>query len=284
MAVGVVFPASWVVCDGQRRADRAQHRGREAEPLDREVREVRHLLERRPELRVRRERGDRSLDDRPAVLQPEQRDVLAQEIERSAVQHPLEVLHRDLEHLLGDCLLDLARPRGDRLLRELPLERILRVQDELNGRVADPLRDQIVDLAHDVHRDDQRRLRLAVLDLRDRLLAGVDLDRLDRLEQLVGVLGDVDLLVAEVELALARRHGVVQRHLRLPRRARERQPDHQRDHDRVHDQQPDEQRRALEDLQVLDEQPAHRVSGRVRAGSARTRFRSRRRAAARHAL
>ena len=38
---------------------------------------------------------------------------------------------------------------------------------------------------------------------------------------------------------------------------REREADQQRDEHRVRDEQPDEQRRAAQDLQVLDEQPAH---------------------------
>ena len=109
----------------------------------------------------------------------------------------------------------------------------------------------------DVRGDDQRRRRLPTLHLGDRLCARVDLDRVDRLIQLAGVLGDVDLLVAEAQLAVSGRHLVEQRHLRLPGWAREREPDHQRDHDRIDDQQSHEQRRALEDLQVLDEQPAH---------------------------
>ena len=69
-----------------------------------------HLLERRPQRRVRRERGDRSLDDRPAFFSPSNGMFWPEEIERSAVQHLLEVLHRDLQHLLGDRLLDLAQP------------------------------------------------------------------------------------------------------------------------------------------------------------------------------
>ena len=50
-----------------------------------------------------------------------------------------------------------------------------------------PCRDEALDLGDDVAGDDQRGLRLAALDLGDRRLARVDPDRLDRLEQLAGV-------------------------------------------------------------------------------------------------
>ena len=58
------------------------------------VGEVDHLSERGQEWRVLRQRGDRSLDDRAGVLQPQQRYGLPEEFERSAVQGLLQVRHR----------------------------------------------------------------------------------------------------------------------------------------------------------------------------------------------
>ena len=122
---------------------------------------------------------------------------------------------------------------------------------------ADAGGDQALDLRRDVGGDDQRGKRLAVANLGDRLVAGMNLDRLDGLKELTRVLGDIDLLVAEVDLPLAGGNLAVERHLRFSRRTGEGEPDHQRDRDRIDDQQADQQRRAPEDLEVLDQQPAH---------------------------
>jgi hypothetical protein len=167
----------------------------EGQAVDRQIGEAHDLAQGGEQRRVLRQRRDRALDDRAGVPEAQQRDVVAEELEVPAVQHPPEVGHRDSQHLLGHGLLDLTGPGGDRLLGELALERILRVEDQLDRRVAGALRDQGVELADDVGRDDQRGLRLAALDLVDRLRASGHPDRIDRLEQLIGVLGDADLLV-----------------------------------------------------------------------------------------
>ena len=82
-------------------------------------------------------------------------------------------------------------------------------------------------------------------------------DRLDGLEQLVGELRDVQALAADREARLPGGQLVDDRDLRLVRAARQRQADEDRDDHRVGDQQHHEQRRAAQDLQVLEQQPAH---------------------------
>ena len=78
-----------------------------------------------------------ALDDRAGVAQAEQLDVLAEDLDRAAVEDLLQVGDRDAQDLLGDGLLDVAEPRVDRLVDELPLDRVLRVEDQLDRRAAD---------------------------------------------------------------------------------------------------------------------------------------------------
>src|SRR5436309_2987123 len=63
--------------------------------------------------------------------------------------------------------------------------------------------------------DDQRRDRVAAAHGVDRLLAALDADRVDGLEQLVGVLGRVDLLRPDPHAERIARHVVEERDLRL---------------------------------------------------------------------
>jgi len=200
------------------------------------------LPQRDSQWRIARERRNRTLDDRAGVAQSEQTEVLAEELDRAAVQNLLQVGDGDAQHLLGDGLLDLAQPRGDRLIDELPLDRVLGVQDQLDRGAADSSRHQALDLLGDVRGDDQCRERLSTPDLGDRISTRVHSDRIDRLEQLVRVLGDIDLLVAEVDLSLAGSHLAEDRHPRLAGGTGKGEPDHQRDRDRIDDQQPDQQR------------------------------------------
>ena len=64
-------------------------------------------------------------------------DVLAEEVERAAVEDLLEVGDRDPEDLLGDRRSTSARRELDRLVDELPLDRVLGVEDQLDRRGAD---------------------------------------------------------------------------------------------------------------------------------------------------
>ena len=94
--------------------------------------------------------------------------------------------------------------------------------------------------------------------LRDRLLARLHAHRVDR----VGTAGpacwvDVDPLAAQLDLLGRLRHQVHERHLRLVGPARQREADQRGDHDRVEHEQGHQQRRAAQDLQVLQQQPAH---------------------------
>ena len=86
------------------------------------------------------------LDDRARVAQAEQRDVLAEDLDLAAVEDLLQVADRDPQDLLGDRLLGLVQPRRDRLIDELALDRVLRVEDQLDRRVADAVVDEALDL------------------------------------------------------------------------------------------------------------------------------------------
>lgn len=110
--------------------------------------------------------------------------VLTQDLDRAAAEHLLQVRDRDPQHLIGDQLLDLAQTRGDRLVDELLLDRVLGVEVQVHGRTSHPLGDQALDLLGDGRGDHYRVQRLAVANLGHRLGLGVDADRLDRLQQL----------------------------------------------------------------------------------------------------
>ena len=71
-------------------------------------------------------------------------------------------------------------------------------------------------------------------------------------------------------VAAVRRDLVEERDARLLRAAGQREPHERRDRDRIDDQQADEQLRAPQDLQVLEEHPAHRLSAPAPRGSRRT--------------
>ena len=88
----------------------------------------------------------------------------------------------------------------DRRLDVLALERVLGVVDDFDLGLLQAAGGELLD---DVAGDDQRGERLARANLLDRLGPRLDQDRVDRREELVGVLLAVDLLAAEVEAALA---------------------------------------------------------------------------------
>jgi hypothetical protein len=79
---------------------------------------------------------------------------------------------------------------------------------------------------------------------------------LDLREQLLGVRRHRHALAADLH-RLPRRCLIDDRHLRLPRRPRDRQADQQGDRHRVDDQHADKQARAAEDQQVLGQQRFH---------------------------
>ena len=123
---------------------------------------------------------------------------------------------------------------------------------------------------------DQGREHVPVGDLLLRLGPGRDVDALDPRAELLAGDPPVDPLLVAAELELLLVGDLVQeRDPGLRAVAREREPDQDGDHDRVADQQRDDQRRAAQDLQVLEQQPAHRLSGPARAGRRRTPPRSR---------
>ena len=93
------------------------------------------------------------------------------------------------------------------------------------------------------------------------LLAARDVDALDPLAELVAGEAAVDPAVvgAELEvLELVLGNLVEEGDPRLALVAGEREADQHAERDRVDDEQRDDQRRAAQDLQVLEQQPAHR--------------------------
>ena len=104
----------------------------------------------------------------------------------------------------------------------------------------------------EVARDDQRAQHVAVLDLLDRLLPAVHAHRVDGVEQPLALLGEVDAVAAELHDRRLALEPVVEGDLGLVGASRQREADQHRDHDRVEHQQRDEQRRAPQDLQVLE--------------------------------
>ncbi len=102
----------------------------------------------------------------------------------------------------------------------------------------------------------QRAEHGSVADLLDRLPLARHGDDLDRVEERLRLLAQIDRLPPQADRGLARGDRVEQRHARLARSARDRRTDEPGDHERVDHEQCDEQRRASQDAQVLAEQPA----------------------------
>ena len=104
------------------------------------------------------------------------------------------------------------------------------------------------------------RDRVAAADRVDRLLARLHADWIDGVEELVGVLRGVDLLAADLHAERVAGHLVEERDLRLGVVALDREPQQRADQAAVEQQQRHQQRRAAQDLQVLEQQPAHSVA------------------------
>ena len=191
---------------------------------------------------------------------------------------------RLLDHLGRDAGVGLGERRVDRVLDELALQRVLAVVDDLDRRpLAAAEAERALELLGRRRRDDERAERLAG-SRPSRSPPRASSTRIGStfVEQLVRVLGGVDAAgrrASTVDSSAG--HEVGERDAAACSGPRESaKPDQQRDDDRVDDEHADEQRRAPEDLQVLEQQPAHALSGPSRAGSARTPPRSRALAAA----
>jgi hypothetical protein len=113
------------------------------------------------------------------------------------------------------------------------------------------------ELLGDVRRNDQRGQDVAVLDQLDRLAAARDAHGLDHVEQLLRVARGIDLLAPQRDRVRGLGDLVQERDPRLLRAPGQGEADQDRDHDRVEHEQRQEQRRATQDLKVLQEQPAH---------------------------
>ncbi|HEV2785606.1 MAG TPA: hypothetical protein VGV67_04400 [Solirubrobacteraceae bacterium] len=237
--------------DLHRPLDRVEHVGDATDVRDADAGEALQRLELAHD--VARRLLERLVEQALGLDEAEQLEVLAQRVDLAAVRDDLDVARGDL--------VDLPRQRGvgdrelglDRRLDEVLLECVA-VVDDLHGRRVEAAAGELLD---EVRRDDEPRERLPRPHLVEQLRAVLHLDALDRLEEPVRVGLDVDPLAAEVDLGLAGRDLVEERQPRLLRPAGEREPDQQRDRHRVDHEQPDEQLGAPQDLQVLDEHPAH---------------------------
>ena len=214
--------------------------------------------------------------DRAAVAQAEQPEVLAEELDRAAVQDLLEIAGPPRA---GPAWRPPARPAFSRAWMAWSANWRSSGSLELRMSCTVGLPTPVVTrlwIWAGCRRARSARRAPAGLTVGDRLRPRMDDERVDRLRTDPWRTGDVDRAGSRSGSAPAFRHLRVEGHLRLARRAREREADHQRDHDRVDDEQRHEQRRAAQDLEVLDAAAsARRVSGRARGGSARTRPRSR---------
>ena len=150
----------------------------------------------------------------------------------------------------------LRQQRVDPVVDQLRLDRVLLVDDHLDPRRARAQRRERVDPVDQVGGQDQRRQHVAGADLVDRLSPALYTDALDPPADPVVDPDRRQLLPAD-------RHPrpawdlVEEGDARLPRLARDRETDQDRDQHRVGDQQHGLQRRAAQDLQVLEQQPAH---------------------------
>ena len=156
----------------------------------REPREAGDLLERRRARRVLRQPAPRRLDDRAARSQAEDVDLAdRRQVDRAARDDQVQVARGLLEdrRRRAPCWRPRARRRSSprRSAASAGSRRCSRPRPSGGSpppRPSVPWRRSI-----DVRRDHERAQRLAGLDLRDRLLAGLDPDRVDAFEQLVGV-------------------------------------------------------------------------------------------------
>ena len=137
------------------------------------------------------------------------------------------------------------------------LQRVRFVDQHFDLRRAGGEGGERVDLVDQVFGQDQRREHVARFDLVDALRHGSGPGRI-RLCRRSGrwTLAEGSFCAAEADPRV-RRHFVEEGDPRLFRPARDREADQDRDQHRVDDEQHRLQRRAAEDLQVLEQQPAH---------------------------
>ena len=162
--------------------------------------------------------------------------------------------------LLRDPQVRLGDERADPVVHQPRLHGILLVDQDPHGRLGGVEAAERLELRDQVGRQDQRRERVARLD---------HLPRLRLLDTGMQSSREQSSLLAPVmsNCVPPRTSGVPLRHLveegnpGLLRPAREREPDQHRDRHRVEHQEHRHQGRAAQDLEVLQEEPAHFGSG-----------------------
>jgi hypothetical protein len=216
----------------------------------------RHLVELR--LKLLGDRRPQRLEHVRGALEPEDLDRVPDQgdLERAALDQRVEIDLRLLGDLLRDDQVRLRDQRLDAVVDELGLERVILVDQHLDGGLLGVERRQRAQLVDQVRGDDQRCEHLAVADHLLGLGTALDVDALDALAEaaLGGVL--VELPLAERELLVVG-DLVEEGDAWVARPAREREADQDRDHDRVDHEQRGDERRPPQDLEVFDEQPAH---------------------------
>ena len=206
-----------------------------------------------------RQRRFERFEDVGARLQPEDVDRPREHRQVAALDHQVQVLAAFDRDPLGDRQVRLGEQGSDLVVGRARLQRVRFVDDHFDFRRARREGRERVDLVDQVFGQDQRREDVARFDLVDRFVTGVHRDAFDFVADALLNVGGRELGAAEAD---PRVFGdfVEEGDPRRFRPARDREADQHRDQHRVEDEQHRLQRRAAEDLQVLEQQPAH-VSG-----------------------
>jgi len=249
--------ADQLLVDRDRLADRGQQAVGEREVLAREAGEVADAGD--PAALRGRQAGRDGVQRLLGLLQSQDVDRLAEERDRElpAIGQDLLVVARDVADLGREQQIRLGEQRADPVVDHLGLERIVVVDDHVDGRGLRAAGAQLrLQLADEVGGQDQAAEDVAVLHLLLDLGAARDVHALDLGAELAAGLLLAEAPGTEAE-AMPGRDLVEERDPGLLRAAGDRQADQDGEHDRVDDQQPGDQGRAAQQLQVLEQQPAH---------------------------